>query len=280
MPLVGDGNIALDLKKPPRELAPIKKMEVYLRRILQPFNTSESLITQKIQGIQGIRSRRDYDILKELSGQYDSTYVDADEADALEESAVEHMKKKYVLNNIMNLISKIPDKQQKVLCIVYLATEAQLLTKNPEDFHLNEDFPTDNEYLLFDNKNINKGLRSIYEDVQKMASQLTAVKDEFKDSVDEDVANIVFSYDNKQFLEMSTSDFFKAVKRAIGNERYNTEVQRHISDFLKKYKRTVKANMKGNAKDYCKRLGIDPTQYTQENVLKAMKPIDELDIWS
>jgi hypothetical protein len=161
-----------------------------------------------------------------------------------------------------------------------LATEAQLLTKNPEDFHLNEDFPTDNEYLLFDNKNINKGLRSIYEDVQKMASQLTAVKDEFKDSVDEDVANIVFSYDNKQFLEMSTSDFFKAVKRAIGNERYNTEVQRHISDFLKKYKRTVKANMKGNAKDYCKRLGIDPAQYTQENVLKAMKPIDELDIWS
>ena len=113
-----------------------------------------------------------------------------------------------------------------------------------------------------------------------MGNQLTAVKDQFKASVDEEVANIVFSYENQQFLEMSTSDFFKAVKRAVGNERYTKEVQKCVSDFLKNYKRTVKARMRGNAKEYCRRLGVNPDLYTQENIQKAMKPIDALNIWT
>jgi len=279
MPLVGDGNVAVDFKKPPRELSAIKKMEDYLRRILQPFNTSDSLITQKIQGIQGIRTRRDYDILKEISGKYDSTYANSEEAEAAEEAAVERMKRKYILNNVMNLISKMPNKNYKVICVVYLASEKELLARNPEDFRLNDELEIDQGYINFDNKNINKGLDSIKAEIEAMTTQLTNIKDEFKASVDEEVADVVFSYGNKQFLEMSTSDFFHAVKRAVGNERYTKEVQKHISDFLKNYKRTVKARMKGNAKDYCRRLGINPELYTQENILKAMKPVDELNIW-
>ena len=82
MPLVGDGTIPVDFKKITKELPAEKKMEECLRRILQPFNTSESLIGQKIKGIQGIRSRANYDILSELAGKYDSTYVSSEEAEA------------------------------------------------------------------------------------------------------------------------------------------------------------------------------------------------------
>lgn len=271
MPLVGSANVkyekAID-------------MDGCLANILRPFNSSTTLILQKINELNGVKSRGNYDVIKDLNGTYNKLgYKNADEEEEAQDQMVAIMKRGYVLKNIMGVISKMSSYQDKVICLIYLITEAQLLSSNPDDFRLLDDFPTDYDYILADNKDINKVIESIKVDILKLDDQLSDLKAKFKASVDDEVSAEIFSYPATAFMTTSTTTFFRAVKRRIG-ERYTKEVQEQISEFLKNYKKAIKAATRGNVKSYCQKFRINPSMYNQDNILKAMQPVDGLDIWT
>ncbi|MCQ2209284.1 MAG: hypothetical protein MJZ34_03225 [Paludibacteraceae bacterium] len=270
MPLIGSANVKFDKAT---------DMKGCLINILRPFNTSSTLILQKINELDGVKARGNYDIIKDINGAYSTNIVNQDDDEEAQDLLVSSMKRSYILKNVMNIVSHIPDRTKKAVCLIYLITEAQLLASNADDFKLVEEFDTDYPYILEDNKVMNKVIDEIRADVQNLGSRLEDIKARFKADVDPEVADEILSYQAETYSTMSTSDFFRAVKRKIG-ERYNQKVQDQISTFLKSYKKALKAATRGNVRDYCLKFNIAPINYTQDNIMRAMKPVFDLDIWT
>lgn len=250
------------------KITELETMEDVIRRMLKLTNSSDVIIQNRINEMKSIESQN-----RDLVDEIDEDGLRELIEDKSDTKLISDIKRRYVISNVMTTIANIPDKNQKIFCIIFLLKKDYHI-KFSSEFKLPE-IKTEYDYINSDNMEINSKIESIYKMIEDKSEHMEKIKDKYRMKGNPEIVDYLFeNHPDKDFWSFQTSNFYRDCRRKFG-EDFDKNQKTILGDFLSDFKKMRKKISSTGEQSYYSIFKVTQDAYV-ENIASAIKPLIEM----